>query len=521
MSKDIIKLLSERNYTIADMQENRPLIIKGNSPFKLYMKGNLKGKVLTDIYFYDKKYDKKRVAYNVHIETLSIFSPFTILYKNQLISIGETKLLEIDINEHKSIMIKNFDSKLKAKLFKFIEFSSYDYLHIFENNNHKIIVPSYTIGNYFYYPNSYIKRAFFAQDISLLVKEGLTDCKNKAICFAGNHIKFTKINAVLGCLYYCDKLARKYFYNSFSYFFKEYAKRYENKEGINKLKNDFIWINPKFIFPHSHSLNTPIKILFRTIEIDKNTFLALEILDFDFKNLLGTEEITAFYEKRKETNSIKLKYFSLGKVCNNSLKNDLSHTQPYNSNYELSYIEILKNIPESIDDLHIKKGKAIYRGEYIYSKPIKESFKKSEGLTLDDIKDSNSQYAKGYISKLDFDFKKAMKLLEKYLNIEGKTKLINESEYLGFLFWLNGKNYFVLELKSFDTYTFLFSSIKAIDYKNLAKTILDIKKGNIKKNYKKLKEELNEKKINFHTPQKHVGEDLKKWVERLIGKIKK
>lgn len=515
MSKDIIKLLSERNDTIADMQKNRPLIIKGHSPFKLYMKGNLKGKVLTDIYFYDKKYDKKRVASNVHTETLSIFSPFTVLHKNQLIPIGETKLFEIDINEHKSIMIKNFDSKLKAKLFKFIEFSSYDYLHIFENNNHKIIVPAYTIGNYFYYPNSYIKRAFFAQDISLLVEEGLTDCKNGAVCFAGTHIKFTKINAVLGYLYYCDKLARGYFYHSFSYFFKEKIKVYEDKKRINKLKNDFIWLNPKFVFPCSQSLNTPVKILFRTVEIDENIFLALEILDFDFKKLLGKEEITAFYESRERVNSMKLKYFSSGKANISSL----SHTQAYNSDYELASIEILKEIPESIDEFCIKKGKAVCRGEYIYSKSIKNSFEKSEGLTLDDERDPNSRYAKGYVSKLDFDFKKAMKLLEKRLNIEGKTKFIDEFEYFGFLFWWNGRNYFVLELKNFDAYTLLFSSVRAIDYKDLAKTILDIKKGNVQKSYKKLRKELDEERINFHTPQKHVGEDLDKWVERLVGKI--
>ena len=517
MNRDLVKLLSERNSSIIDMQENRPLLIKGYSPLKLYMRGDLRRKILVDIHFYDKKYDKKRTAYDVHLETLSFFTLHSILHKNRISPSGEARIFDIDIKNYKTMRIKNLDTKMQKNINEFVYFSTYEYLNIFESNDSKIVVPSCIIGKFFYYPNSHIKRAFFTQNISSIVEKGLTNCIKGEICFTGTHIKFTKINTILAYLYYCDSLASKYFHNSFSYYFKEEIKKYNDKSMLKNLKNDFMWINPRFVFPLTSALKTPLNILFRIVEIDKNTFLALEILDIDFKNLTGKDEITAFYEGREKVSSVKLNRFQAGKPN----KKSISNTQAYNPIYLSLSNVFIEKLPDSIDELLVKKGDAVRRGEKIYKQSIKDSDKKSEGTTLDDTRDRNSKYGKGYVSKFDFDFKKAMKILEKKLKIEGHTKLIDESEHFGFLFNWNQRNYFVLELKNYDAQTLLFSSNRTISYEMITRKILEIKKGIIRKSYKKFKKDIERYSIFFHTPQKHVGEDLEKWVDRLILKMEK
>jgi|GEM_PF-6670287 len=514
MANDVVKLLSEKNNKIADMQKNRPLVIKGHSPFKIYLKGDLKGKVLTDIHFYDPKYDRKRIASNIHIETLSIFSPYSILHKNELVPMGELKTFEIDIKNSKTMKTAEIESDLKEKVSEYMDLSPYDYFRIFEKDGYRILVPAYAIGNFFYYPNSYLKRAFFAQDISLIVQEGLTDCESGAVCFSGTHIKFTRTNAILGYLYHCDRLAGTYFYNAYSFFIKDLVKFFDENPG--KLKNDFAWLNPRFAFPLAKNGAKAIDVLFRGVEIDDRTFLAFEIVDVDFKKLLGKDEITAFYESKKRAGSMVLKSFAKGKADTGSV----SHTSAYNPGYESANVGLLKKMPESIDELLVKKGKAVCRGETLYSVAVKDSFEKSEGISLDNAKNPNSRYAKGHIYKLDFDFKKAMKLLETKLGLEGRTKLIDKGKYIEFLFWWGKRNFFVLELKNFDAQTLLFSSLRSLDHDRIARTIIEIKNGKTAKSYNTFGEDQYKRGVCFHIPQKHVGEDLEKWVERLIEKIR-
>ncbi|BCD59435.1 MULTISPECIES: hypothetical protein [unclassified Nitratiruptor] len=514
MINDVVKLLKKENEAVADMQNNRPLIVMGNSPFKIYIKGKYKSQVLTNIVFYDEKYDTKRYARNIQLETLNIFQPNSVLYKGNLTYYGEMKNFAIDLEmaNKEAYRFDSLDKDLQMKILKTLAASKWDYFRIIESENIKIIIPAYSIGNFFYYPNSYIKRAFFAQSMAeTLVNEGLSECEEGAICFAYG-VKFTKINVILSYFYHCDPRASAYFYNAFSYFMKEPVKKYY-ENGLRSTESDYILQNPKFAFPLVSRKENVTDVLFRGAYLDEKTFLVYEIVDVDFKSLLGKEKLIGFYEGKKKAKTVTTSGFSHGKADTKSISN----TAPYNFKFERGDKAFAERGKESIDELIVEKGKAVCRGEALYRIPVKQSFEVSEGISLGEVRDPNSRYAKGRIYKLSFDFKEAMRLLERRLGISGK--LIDEREFYGFLFWWNRRNYFVLELKNFNAQTYLFSSNRGIEFKKVANEILSIRKMETGKNLKEYRKELQGLGIHFHTPQKHTGESLEKWVERLIGKI--
>ena len=85
---------------------------------------------------------------------------------------------------------------------------------------------------------------------------------------------------------------------------------------------------------------------------------------------------------------------------------------------------------------------------------------------------------------------------------------------------MEGRNYFVLELRSVEAQTYLFSAKTPIEYEALAEEVVAVKKGKTGKTLNLLKKEVERRGIRFHTPQKHTGESLDKWVDRLIEKVK-
>ncbi len=514
MIADVVKLLKKENGNIADMQNNRPLVVIGNSPFKIYLKGPYKSQVLTDIVFYDEKYDTRRYARNVHLETLNIFQPNSVLYKGNLTLYGEYRSIAVDFEKanEKAYRIGSLDEDLRTKISNTLVVSDWDYVRIVESGGIKTIIPAYAIGNFFYYPNSYIKRAFFAQSMEeTLVEKGLSDCREGAICFAYG-VKFTKINVVLSYLYHCDSRASVYFYNAFSYFMKEPVKKFFDK-ALRTTERDYVLQSPGFAFPLVSGRENVAEVLFRGTYLDEKTFLVYEIADVDFKSLLGKERLIGFYEGKKKSKTVSMSGFSQGKADTENI----SHTAPHSFKFEQGDKAFAEKGRESIDDLIVEKGKAVCRGEALYRIPVKKSFKASEGVSLSDVKDPNSRYAKGRIYKLSFDFKEAMKLLERRLGIKGKFE--NFPDFFGFLFWRNGRNYFVLELKSVEAQTYLFSAKKPIEYETLANETVLARKGKIGKTLNSLEKEVEKKGIRFHTPQKHTGESLEKWVERLSKKL--
>lgn len=514
MIADVVKLLKKENGNVADMQNNRPLIVIGNSPFKIYLKGPYKSQVLTDIVFYDEKYDTRRYARNVHLETLNIFQPNSVLYKGNLTLYGEYRSIAVDFEKanEKAYRVGFWDEELRTKISNALAVSDWDYVRIIESGGIKTIIPAYAIGNFFYYPNSYIKRAFFAQSMEeTLVEKGLSDCREGAICFAYG-VKFTKINVVLSYLYYCDPRASAYFYNAFSYFMKDPVKKFFDK-GLWTTERDYVLQSPGFAFPLVSGKENVTEVLFRGTYLDEKTFLVYEIADVNFKSLLGRENLMGFYEGKKKSKTVSISGFSQGKADTENI----SHTAPHSFKFERVDKAFTEQGRKSIDELIIEKGKAVCRGEALYRVPVKQSFEASEGISLGDVKDPNSRYAKGRIYKLSFDFEEAMRLLERRLGIKGKFESV--SDFFGFLFWRNGRNYFVLELKSVEAQTYLFSAKTPIVYKALAEEVVAVRKEKTGKTLSLLKKEVERKGIRFHTPQKHTGESLEKWVERLIGKI--
>ena len=514
MTGDVIKLLRKDNEVVADIQNNRPLIVMGNSPFKIYLKGKYKSQVLTDIVFYDEKYDTKRYARNVHLETLNIFQPNSVLYKGNLTLYGEYRSVTLDFEKanEKAYRIGSLDEDLRTKISKTLAVSDWDYVRIVESEDVKIIIPAYAIGSFFYYPNSYIKRAFFAQSMEeTLVEKGLSDCREGVICFAYG-VKFTKTNVVLSYLYYCDPRASAYFYNAFSYFMKDPVKRFFDK-GLRTMERDYVLQSPGFAFPLVSGKENVTEVLLRGAYLDEKTFLVYEIADVNFKSLLGKEKLIGFYEGKKKSKTVSTGGFSRGKADTENI----SHTAPHGFKFERGDKSFAEKTKESIDDLIVEKGKAACRGEALYRVPVKKSFEASEGISLSDVKDPNSRYAKGRIYKLSFDFKEAMRLLERRLGISGK--LVDEWEYYGFLFGWNGRNYFVLELKSVEAQTYLFSAKTPIEYEALAEEVVAVRKEKTGKTLNLLKKEVERKGIRFHTPQRHTGESIEQWVERLIKKI--
>jgi len=504
---NISKLInnSGKNQLITNIQANKPLLVKGYSPLRIQHNTDKIQSITFNIDFEADNNPNTYKAYFLQPEVLNIFPLYSILYKEDIYYLGESLSIEInpakiDYSIFRDIKIsKNIKNQISEK----ININDYYSFAVYKDKNTSvtIIIPCLAIGSFFYFPNSYVKRAFTNQNILNIIDESLSDCKNGAICLKSG-VKFDRNTVTLSYLYYCDKYAKKYFYNAFAYYVKNKAKEDENKS----------YSNPGFKIPLANVFEGG----FRGEYLDDKHFLAYQIIDIDFKRVFGKDEIIGFYEGRTKSEIFTTRIFKRLKGANSSI----SHTVPHNPHFRKTDIETQEEILSYVNKLFVRKGKAVNRGERLYSLPVNKLFKEIEGVSLSDTEDIESHYGKGNVVKFEFNFIEIIDLLEKKLPILN-TNFYETSTHYIFHFVYKNRYYLLFELKHSNSSTLLFSSEQPINHKYIIRSILDIKEGN-PKTYNDFGKEVYEKHgICFHIPQKHTGKDINVWIERLIGKMMK
>ncbi|WP_187647742.1 hypothetical protein [Nitrosophilus labii] len=504
---------SGKNSLIIKLQREKPLIVCGYSPLKIYPKNNGREDVLIDIWFKDES-GKKFVAYDLQLETTSIFSYGSILYKENINFIAESEIFNIKPSNIEIKPYEKLSDDLKEKISQRIisdeERAVKSFLTL-KTNDKVLIFPYLVIGSFFYFPTSHIRRAFLAQDINILLQENkenkvqLSSCKEGELYFRNFNKKVTKETVELAYLYFCYEKSRKFFYNAYSFFIKDVIKepKYENKRYILSFAN--------FKFP----IFKDFKAELRGEYLDDKNLLVYQIIDIDFESLFGKKVITYHFESRDRNYTLQTKFFKklAGKAAT------ISHNSPTNPKSTDTIISIGKKQFSSVNPLAVFKGKAIRKGESIYSKPIHKIFKESEGISLSDMEDKNSPYGKGTLNIENFDFQKAIELLKRKLNLnEEESNFYQTNRYYAFHFRFRNRNYFLLELKESNSSTLLFSSNNRLNGNFLVAKVYSVKEGSIQ-SFNKLKKELEEIRIFFHTKQKHTGKGIEDWVDRLINKL--
>ncbi len=505
MLNNISKLInnSGKNQLITNIQANKPLLVKGYSPLRIQHSAGKITSITFDIGFEVENNPAIYKAYFLQPEVLNIFPLRSILYKENIYYLGESLSMEInpakiDYSIFGDIKIPEYIKKAISEKININDFYSFA-VYKDKNTATTIIIPCLAIGSFFYFPNSYIKRAFVNQDILNIIDESLSNCKNGAICLKSG-VKFDRNTVTLSYLYYCNMYAKKYFYNAFAYYIKNKVKEDKDKS----------YSNPGFKVPLANAFEGG----FRGEYLDDKHFLVYQIIDIDFKKVFGKDEIVGFYEGKTKSEIFTTRMFKHLRGANSSI----SHTASYNPQFRKTDVETQKKILSYVNKLLVRKGKAVNRGEKLYSLPIDKLFKEIEGISLSDIGDIESHYGKGNVVKFEFNFIEVIELLEKKLPITN-TNFYETSTHYVFLFVYKNRYYLLFELKHSNSSTLLFSSKQQINHSYIVRSILEIKEGN-PKTYNDFGKEVYEKYgVCFHIPQKHTGKDINVWVERLIGKI--
>ena len=106
---------SGKNSFIIKLQTEKPLIVCGYSPLKIYPKNNGRENVLIDIWFKDEE-GNKFTAYDLQLETASIFSYGSVLYKENISFIAESEIFTINPFNIRIDSYKNLHDNLRKKI---------------------------------------------------------------------------------------------------------------------------------------------------------------------------------------------------------------------------------------------------------------------------------------------------------------------------------------------------------------------------------------------------------------------
>ena len=510
---DLVKTLLDnegRNRLIVDIQHERPLHLKGISPIKIYSQGASIKNVLFDATFRDE-FGHAYKAYKLQLETSNMLPLYSTIYDNavsyqgafETFSIDTTKIDYARLNSKGLLPVENIREKID------LSENGYEAFAICETDRCRVLLPSMAIGAFFYFPNTYIRRAFFRQNIGAIMQSEYSSCRYHGICLKSG-VKFDETTVLLAYLYHCNSFSRKYFYNAFSYYIKSKIKDIKDDESKEE---GFRASYAKFKFP----VNGVFNVSFRGEYLDEKHFFAYEIVGMEFGDILNTGIVYGFYEGKKKK-SFGTKFFNKGRGHSKSL----SHTAPYSIGITQENIDIAKS-GTIASDVIVDKGPAINAGQENGSLPSLSNNEHCEGATLGSERDDLSNYTKGMLKSLHFDFKKVVEHLKNRLRLQNdNSKFIENSEYFAFIFSYKKRHCLLVELKAYKSSTLLFSSINELDEDYIIRKILAIKSGASKtySSYSAFGEDLKRKKsVCFHPAQKHVGENFSVWVDRIIEKL--
>jgi hypothetical protein len=496
--------------SIIKLQETKPLEVIGYSNLKVIRE---KGKYefLTKIVF---KYDEETITTPLlQPEVLSFFPLKSKLYQGKIITNAyEIREIEINFNKIEYSKFKYLkDINIKSILSNKFEFNPYTFYTFYEN----IYIPTLLIGQYFYFPNTNIRRLFANNDIYSLIHQ--IDCKDGNIIFK-NNVKFNEITAIITYLFQCNNKFSKMYSQMYKYNIFTPLQKAEQE-------NNYLQYLPTFFkFPE---FNDKYKLLIRGEEID-GYFIVYEILNFDFTQITNLEELKVSYKGKKQIKTFKTHSIS-SKIPKN--RKNFSQTEEYNTDYlknNLSLLEIDSEIMKK--NLKVKKDKPISYNEYFSN--FNNSYENiyNDGITLGSHENKNSKYGKTSLSIEKTNLDKIVKELEKYFNnditIIEKVNNGKDYNYAYFNLKLNNDNIrecLLIRLNRDNTAWFILSTNNPpLFYKALAYHLLQIKDNKSEKyknNNEFSREILKKYGICFHTSLKNSAKSFEAWINRLINKL--
>jgi len=501
-----------KNSFIVELLKEKSLTIVGYPAIRIELSQSQYKNTLIDIDVKDD-YNNTYKIYKLKSETISSLPLYSKIKNNKIEYIGKDEVFNINTSNciysklNKSNLSKDIIDIILEKITK-AQYQNFTFATTDENIT--LIVPNILIGGFFYFPNTYIKRAFISQDINKNIHRSLSSCSKNNICLKSG-VKSDNTTITLTYLYLCNKEANNSFNRAYYYNFRNRIKEATNEEK----KQGYIYINPTFKFP----INNKMQIALRGEYLDNNSFLVYEIKDINFRDLLNTQSINFFYENREITQTNYLKEFPLGTTKNKNISHNTKGNPTTKHNDLIVFTR--DNTDIKIPQIDINKAENISRGEYQYSKPYDKEDNSLKGYSIGDLEDIDSDYAKATYSNLSFNFEKAINILINKLNLNSSDyDFYSNSQYYALKINYSNRQYFILELKKYNSSTLLFSSPNPFNCNNIAKSVLKLKENISTDNYKKLGYRLyKNSNICLHTPQKHTGNDIDTWVDRLIEKM--
>jgi hypothetical protein len=422
---------------------NTPLLVKGYSNFRIFknkkeflLKVGLENKEIKEIYATD----------NLQPEFLSLFPLRSVIHKGKIEKF-EDSVKEIILNFSK-INYKKFkdinNSGLKDLINNLFYFNDETYFAKYKN----IVIPSLIIGQYFYFPNTNVRRLFRKEHIDTLAYE--VDCNNGHIIFKRN-VKNEDITAIFAYLFECNQYFSDAFKNAF-YINIDYPL----KENL-KLYSPTLFKFPK--------IDKELKLVVRGEEFT-NVFIVYEILNFDFRQVIDLEKLEVSYLGNKPLEKRFLKTKTIASKIPANTKN-ISQVESYSKKFEEAVFESSEFLINKENQIKVEKVEPKkFNISNSQTKIIKEK-EENKGISFGNYENNKSNFASGNIGISKSDICSVLKeFIERSFNISiYECKNLKEYTYLHFaLIFRDGsyREYLITKLNVPNSATYLFSSPKSI-----------------------------------------------------------
>jgi len=486
---------------------NTPLLVKGYSNFRIFkdkkeflLKVGLENKETKEIYTTD----------NLQPEFLSLFPLRSVIHKGKIEKF-EGSVKEIILNFSK-VNYKKFkdinNSDLKDLINNLFYFNDETYFAKYKN----IVIPSLIIGQYFYFPNTNVRKLFRKEHIDALAYE--VDCKNGHIIFKRN-VKNEDITAIFAYLFECNQYFSDAFKNAFSINID-----YPLKENLE------LYSPTLFKFPQ---IDKELKLVVRGEEFN-NIFIVYEILNFDFRQVIDLEKLEVSYLGNKSLKKRFLKTKTIASKIPVNKKN-ISQIESYSKKFEEAVFESSEFLVNKEKQIKVEKAAPKkFNISNSQAKTIKEK-EENKGISFGNYEDSKSNFASGNIgiSKSDICFV-LKEFIERNFNIS-IYECENLKEYAYFHFALifrdgSHREYLITKLNLPNSATYIFSSSEPVNFfkyiPNELFRIMSEGKGKYANSLDEYSKYLMEDwGICFHTSlKKKENETIESWLERLKEKIK-
>jgi len=484
---------------------NTPLLVKGYSNFKIFkdkkeflLKVGLENKETKEIFATD----------NLQPEFLSLFPLRSVIHKGKIEKFeGSVKEILLNFDKVKYKKFKDIDnSDLKDLINKLFYFNNETYFAKYKN----IVIPSLIIGQYFYFPNTNVRRLFRKEHIDALAYE--VNCNSGHIIFKRN-VKNEDITAIFAYLFECNEYFAESFSNAFSINID-----YPLKENLE------LYSPTLFKFPQ---IDKELKLVVRGEKFN-NVFIVYEILNFDFRQIIHLDKLEISYLGRKTLKNKFLKTTTVASKIPTNTKN-ISQLESYSKEFEETIFESSEFLINRENQIKVEKIEPKKFDISNSQKKIIKEKKENEGITFGNNQDNTSWFASAGIGISKSDIYLLKDFIEKGLNVSiYEVSNLKDYSYIYFvLIFKDGsfREYLIVKLNRQNSATYILSSAPGHlkHFKSIAKELLDIfdKKHKYFKNFNHYSRYLKNKyDICFHTSlKKGKKESVNDWLKRLKEKI--